>query len=371
MFTKSLSPNKSFAENILPSPLKNGFRQKDYWVWGSSVVKAEDGRYHMFVSRWPQIWPMHPGWMMASEIVRASSETPMGPYKFEEIILGARGAQYWDGRSCHNPRIVKHKDRYLLFYIGITHPFEDPENPREISLSDPRVIASRANKRIGVAYADSINGPWMRAEKPAFDTIPNSYCSFFTSNPSPIVHEDSSVTLMFKARQYNDTTDAETDALRKDGSMIGLAGQMEIGLAKADHYLGPYRLLTNEPIFSKDRFGIVEDPYMWRSDDGQYHMLAKDMTGDITGMPHSGLLAHSSDACNWALNNPPTSYTKTVTYEDGSTETLGQMERPFIFHDDNGRDYLFVAVMDGAGGFKNGTVSWNLVRPLKPDTLNQ
>jgi hypothetical protein len=364
-------PQDSFADNIMPSPVENGFSQEGYWVWGSSVVKAEDGRYHMFVSRWPQTWSMHPGWMMASEIVRASSDTPMGPYQFEEVILGARGAEYWDGRSCHNPRIIKHKGRYLLFYTGITHPFDDPENTKDIPLADPRVIVSRSNKRIGVAYADSINGPWIRADKPTFDTIPDSYCSFFTSNPSPIVHKDSSVTLMFKARQYRYVTDADTKALRKDGSMIGLAGQMEIGLAKADHYLGPYRLATDEPIFTKDRFGTVEDPYIWQSPDGQYHMLAKDMTGDITGTPHSGLLAHSHDAMDWQLNEPPGSYTKNVTYEDGSTATLGQMERPFIFNDDDGRDYLFVAVMDGPGGFQNGTKSWNLARPLKLGTLNQ
>ncbi|WP_053377186.1 hypothetical protein [Paenibacillus sp. FJAT-27812] len=80
-----------------------------YWVWCGSVAKGEDGRFHMFASRWPKSLPMHPGWIVASEIVRAVSDTPEGPYDFQEVVFPARGAEYWDGRSTHNPHIVKHE----------------------------------------------------------------------------------------------------------------------------------------------------------------------------------------------------------------------------------------------------------------------
>ena len=48
----------------------------------------------MFTSRWPKDLSFHPGWMIASEIVHASADTPEGPFDFEEVVLPSRGAQY-------------------------------------------------------------------------------------------------------------------------------------------------------------------------------------------------------------------------------------------------------------------------------------
>ena len=95
------------SDRMLPAPVGSGFEMDGYWVWDGSVIKGEDGRYHMFASRWPKIYPMHPGWMIASEVVRASCDTPDGKYEFEEVVLPARGPQYWDGRATHNPQITK------------------------------------------------------------------------------------------------------------------------------------------------------------------------------------------------------------------------------------------------------------------------
>ena len=112
------------------------FESEDYWVWGSSVVKGDDGKYHMFVSRFPKTLPFHPGWMVASEIVHAVSDVPQGPYHFSDVALPARGAQYWDGRSTHNPRILKHNGKYYLIYMGSTHPFAEPEYD-QLTLDSP------------------------------------------------------------------------------------------------------------------------------------------------------------------------------------------------------------------------------------------
>ena len=59
--------------------------------------------------------------MVASEIVHAVSDVPQGPYHFSDVALPARGAQYWDGRSTHNPRILKQNGKYYLIYMGSTH----------------------------------------------------------------------------------------------------------------------------------------------------------------------------------------------------------------------------------------------------------
>ena len=122
---KQKSENPLF-HHLDKAPRTPAFECEGYWAWGSSVVKGDDGKYHMFVSRFPKSLPFHPGWMVASEIVHAVSEVPQGPYRFSEVALPARGAQYWDGRSTHNPRILRQNGKYYLIYMGSTHPFADP-----------------------------------------------------------------------------------------------------------------------------------------------------------------------------------------------------------------------------------------------------
>ena len=95
--------------------IEGAFRQEGYWVWGSSIIEGQDGTFHMYVSRWPKTLKFHPGWMVASEIVHAVSETPEGPYAFSDLALGGRNPQYWDGCSQFNPKVFRHEDTYILF----------------------------------------------------------------------------------------------------------------------------------------------------------------------------------------------------------------------------------------------------------------
>ena len=64
-----------FAGRLLPAPVNGGFQMEDYWIWCGSVVKGEDGRFHMFASRWPKKYGFAANWLYRCEIVRASSDT--------------------------------------------------------------------------------------------------------------------------------------------------------------------------------------------------------------------------------------------------------------------------------------------------------
>ncbi|ANW95350.1 glycosyl hydrolase family 43 [Wenyingzhuangia fucanilytica] len=340
------------SENLKEAPVDGGLKMDDYWVWGSSVIKGEDGKYHMYASRWSSYLPFHPGWMIDSEIVHAVSNTPEGPYQFQDVALGARGAQYWDGRSCHNPKIVKHHDTYILYYMGSTHPFEEvtKENVSEFDLLSKWCITARWRKRIGVATSKSPNGPWKRLNAPILEVKPNSYYSFLTSNPSPLIKEDGSVVLLFKGRSYKEDGISNSD--------------MSIGVATAPSYNGKYTVVGDEPLFSMERFGEVEDPHLW-SDDNGFHMVAKDQRGAITGGKGDGLLAHSKDGINWVVDESPRAYTKMVKWDNGKTIKQGQLERPFVFVEDGKPTHIFFATMNGPGGFSNGTKTWNMVIPLQ------
>lgn len=342
-------------DRIDVAPVNGGFTMPNYWVWGSSVVKGEDGVFHMFVSRWPKTLPFHPGWMVASEIVHAVADKAEGPYKFVDIAIGARGAKYWDGRSAHNPRVLKYKDTYVMFYMGSTHPFEEITDPSVLTLDDHYTTVARSNKRIGIATSKSLNGPWERRDECILDTKPDTFYEFLTSNPAPWINEDGSVKLIFKSRKYNESYPYQSS--------------MKIGLATAKHFEGPYHVAINEPIFGVDKVGEIEDPYLWKDDFG-YHMIAKDQRGKISGNRHAGILAHSSDAINWVIDKQPLAYTRHIRWSDGSVVEMGQLERPFGLIQDGQLTHLFFATMDGPGGFSNSTKSWNMVVPLKKKSLN-
>lgn len=347
---KELTWENDIYKRIGVAPVGGGFEQKDYWVWGSSVLKGEDAKYHMFVSRWPKALPFHPGWMVASEIVHAVSDTPEGPYKYVDVALGARGPKYWDGRSTHNPKVLKYKDRYVMFYMGSTHPFCDIQNPDTLTLNSPYTTVARSNKRIGIATSKSLNGPWERRDHCILDTKPDTFYEFLTSNPAPWINEDGSVVLIFKSRKYNEN--------------FPYHSSMSIGVATAKSIDGPFTVTVDEPIFGENKMGEIEDPFLWRDKSG-YHIIAKDQRGTITGDQHSGILAHSTDAIHWTLDKEPLAYSLKVKWDDGREINMGQLERPFGLIQDGKMTHLFFATMDGSGGFQNGTKSWNMVIPLK------
>ena len=333
-------------ERIDTSPVDGGFRMENYWVWGSSVIRGDDGQYHMFVSRWPKHLTFHPGWMIASEIVHAVSPTPEGPYQFSDVALPARGAQYWDGRSTHNPKILKYKDTYILYYMGSTHPFADFKPEETLQLNSKYSIVGRSNKRIGIATSKTPYGPWQRNDAPVLDTKPDTFYSFLTSNPSPLIKDDGSVLMLFKSRAYRDE--------------FPYHGDMDIGVATAPHYQGPYTVFSDRSIFDFE----IEDPTIWRDDQG-YHMLAKDQRGEFTGHQGAGIHAVSQDGLEWSLAEPALAYTKQVQWDDGTVEKMGQLERVSVLIEDGVVTHLFFATMDGPGGFENSTKSWNMVVPFK------
>lgn len=345
---KHQSKNELF-HHLGQAPRTPAFESAGYWVWGSSIVKGEDGKYHMFVSRFPKSLPFHPGWMIASEIVHATSDTPEGPYKFSDIALPARGAQYWDGRSTHNPRILKYQNKYYLIYMGSTHPFANPTY-EQLTLDSPWCIIGRSNKRIGLAVADSPYGPWKRFDEPILKTKPNTFYSFLTSNPSPIIQEDGSVMMIFKGRTY-----------------IGdnKFSDMALGMAYAPSIEGPYKVLNNDqPIFQVNGQGEAEDPFLWKDNKG-YHAIFKDHVSKFTGEQGGGVMAHSKDGIRWTVDKDPKAYSRTVEWEDGKVEMQGQLERPFLLFENGKATYAFFATMNGPGGFENATKSWNMVIPIK------
>lgn len=321
-------------------PKNSGFKMDDYWVWCGSVAKDPDGNgFHMFASRWPEKYPMLHGYVYLSEIVRAWSSSMLGPYKFAEKILPTGNPADWNGKMAHNPAIVEYGNKYLLYYIAST--YDMPLPPPDIVAKDTKTMNTIYQRiRIGVLIANQPSGPWQSPGKPILQSRQEKWDRTLVTNPAPCIHPDGRIFLYYRSNT--------PDGLR-------------IGLAVAESPEGPYERIQDEPVMQ----GInIEDPFVWHNG-SCFEMIAKDMTGKITGEFHSGAHFLSDDGINWQVSKHPQAYSRTIKYSNGTTTTLGSLERPQLLLDRNGiPECMFAAASDGPGGFHKAKKTWNIAIPL-------
>lgn len=217
--------NKSFIARFQPISANSGFKMDDYWVWCGSVIKVEN-TYHMFASRWPKKNKFPDDYFVESEIVRATSSSPMGPYTFQKVIIGERDSSFWDSNMAHNPTIHKIGNKYVLFYIGSDFNTLRPESKKLL-------------RRVGYATASSMEGPWERSAKPVIDEESN--------NPALWVEADYSVKLMYRDEK------------------------LKVKLAVANNFRGPYTVV-NANVWPE---APIEDFYLFKKD-GKYHFICED-----------------------------------------------------------------------------------------------
>jgi len=340
----------AFIDRILPAPKGGGYEDPDYWVWGSSVIKGEDGKYHMFASRWLKKLGFGK-WVTNSEVVHAVADTPIGPYKTVRVALPMRGKEYWDGMVTHNPRIVKYQDKYLLYYFGNTYDFVQPT----IENTDlPRENWKKAwmNKRIGVAISESVYGPWKRLDKPVIEPREGKWDATITSNLAPVVNDKTGeILLMYKS------------------SAVGPEPPLLLGVAKASNPEGPYTRLSEEPIFRFETPGKehvdVEDPYVWWNGE-KYEAIIKDRSGEICGDEGGGIHVWSEDGINWQLFDKVQAYNRDILWDDGTTTHQNHFERPFLLIEDGVPTHFFAATGNGDKPWSFDK-TWNMVIPLKTE----
>ncbi|MDA3959191.1 MAG: glycoside hydrolase family protein [Planctomycetota bacterium] len=334
-----------------PVARDSGFHMDTHWVWCGSVVRGEDGRYHMFASRWPKTFSMSPHWLFHSEVVRAVSDRPEGPYLFEEVVLERRGPQYFDGMNTHNPSIRFWDGTYYLYYMGTSYD-EQPPQPGE-QVPDERVLATWNRKRIGLASSTSVFGPWTRRDEPLLLPRPGHWDCTATTNPSAAILPDGTTYMIYKSRSAANAT-------------------LRLGMTRAARPDGPFERLSDEPLFNfSDPNWHVEDPFFWHDPtDGRFHVVMKDdykgepafaPGGGITGEWGAGVHASSEDALNWEIHGK--AYPRSITWDDGTTTVPANLERPFLLFQDGKPSHLFAAHAQGPRPW-HFTDTWNVCLPI-------
>ncbi len=125
-----LTTNTWGVDAVKPRDVTNGIEEKEWSYWGGNIVLGDDGKYHLFVCRWPENAAKgHMAWH-GSEVVHTVSDSVDGPFKVRRRI----------GRG-HNPEVFRLEDgSYALYVMGACFRAECIDGPwsKEQFTFDPR-----------------------------------------------------------------------------------------------------------------------------------------------------------------------------------------------------------------------------------------
>jgi hypothetical protein len=266
---------------------------------------------------------------LCSQVIRAEADCPEGPFVFRQVILPERGAGFWDGRATHNPQVHRVGDRYALFYIGTTFEGSRPGSPEELQARREMIARAYGGLRVGCALADSPDGPWERLDRPILDVRPGKWDATITTNPAVCVCADGTLLMLYRSNTPS-------------GCRLGVARGKRLG--------DPFERVCDGPILADLH---IEDPFVWQDRaSGRFEMIAKDLSGRSTGELDAGVHAISDDGVDWRLAPEPKAYSRTLEMADGTRQTLGHLERPYILFRKGKMHMLYLATARAEGPFK-------------------
>ena len=294
-------------------PKESGFRMEGYWVWCGTMIKV-GSTYHLFASRWKKQGGFPDGYRQNSEIVRATSKSPLGPFKFEEVVIGERDSSFWDSNMAHNPTIHKIGNEYVLFYIGTDFTTHSDNY-------------SGLLRRIGYASSKSITGPWKRSDRPIINSESNNPAILIDGNKVKLLYRDA---------------------------------RLKVVLAESDNYRGGYKTV-NDNLSPTCK---LEDFYLFKADN-QYHIICEDNVGGVSGHERWGVHLFSVSGVNdWKPYNPVVVYNHDIEFTDNTILKCTRRERPQLFIENGKITYLITGIYDGKNTWSQPV---KLKRPIKID----
>ncbi|HCS66491.1 MAG TPA: carbohydrate-binding protein [Cellvibrio sp.] len=268
----SLSTTAWGASVVGPRDQSNGLEDKtltNYVYWDGGIIKAPDGTYHMFGSRWNQV-DGHYAWG-SSVAIHATSSNLYGPY----IDQGMLWPNDHDGKG-HNVFPLQLKDGRYGIVASETLP--------------------------GTMYiADNLNGPWVKAGNMQIASGP--YADKFTM---------SNVSIMLRP-------DGKYEAIQRNGV-----------IAIADSFVGPYVVQGSGPLWNQIS-GMettnIEDPVIWYSG-GLYHVIANQWNAG-----KAFHLTSVDGIKNWKLQPGYAYYPTAdfIRYTNSTVNHYTKLERPSVY----------------------------------------
>lgn len=311
---------------IKPADKSKFVRDNNYFNWCNSVIKDDEGNYHLFYARWPKNLSFY-AWLTHSEIAHATSKNMTGPYTYVETVLKARKG-YWDSVTAHNVQVNKFGDKYYMYYTSTNTGKEkllskDLEEIAKTGYSHKYWNLLRSNQRAGVAVSSSLNGPWKRFDTPFIE--PQYPIETVAVNPSVCHGKDGNFYLIIKG------DDASSDKKR----VIQAVGV-------SDNPLGNFKF-EDKPAFSDIP---TEDVCVWYDKKRErFYAVFHAHGGNFIGM------ITSVDGRNWekAINYKVCK--KEIPLSDGTIMKVDRMERPYVYIEDDEIRMLSFGVKKGNDSF--------------------
>lgn len=304
--------------------------EAEWFNWCPSVLRAPDGKYHMFHSRWRKSIGFN-AWLAMSEIVHRVGDRPEGPFRFAGVAIPDQGEGRGEWFTAHNPKIERFNGRYYLYFVQTRGGLSDGEKEEmsRVGGKHPRWMEVRNNQRTFVAWSDSLDGPWMISKQPIVE--PALTIERLTVNPAVARRPDGTYVMIVKGD--------------KPGEKRFIRNQ---AVATAPQPEGPWTIQPKAAIDNLD----TEDVSMWYAREWR-RFFAVFHAHTFIGM------IESRDGLEWRRSGQFELTKRVVAFDDGTDWVPERMERPFVLTDRRGRpQVLYVAC-------KKGDHSVNLAIPLR------
>ncbi|MFI3322416.1 MAG: family 43 glycosylhydrolase [Rikenellaceae bacterium] len=309
-------------DNVRPRDVKNGIEgvidnKLEWCYWDGGVVKGDDGKYHLYCSRWNQSFAHGVGWKEDSKAIYAVSDNIMGPYEDKGLIWAKD-----DGGKAHNVFGFRLNDgRYGVVTSEITD---------------------------GIIYvADKPEGPFKKLGNIEIDTNGKSL----------------GLARYGKAPYHMSNVQVRPHPSGKGYMLICRSTAV---LISEDNVLGPYKIMTGRvyediPELAKN---YNEDPTMWYSG-GLYHIVYNHWPSKISHHFVSKDGINDWKYCGEAFNKGET---KIFKYSDGTINDWEFIERPTAIVGEDGHVSHFIfSVIDvhkGQDGANDNHASKIIVVPF-------
>lgn len=350
----------------------------DRFVWGGSVIKGEDGKFHMLYNTWEcgdSIPRFSDSWVLYSKIAYAISDHPDRDFEFKKIILYPANhhgdSSSWDSQVVSNPHIKYFDGKYYLYYIGGRDPGEQPPGSRGEGVNKRNRV--QQSLRIGVIafenFDDLLNGNFDRPEEPLLsprtrvkkDHIVDPSPEGTVAKPDNIIVVNPAVVKRPTDGKY---------LLYFKGNLYDPHWRGVHGVALSDSPVGPFTPM-DQIIFDirleDGRVASAEDPYVWYSPiHERFFAVMKDFTGKITGGDPGLAMMESPDGINWRKAKETFFMRKELLLTGGDTVKVHRLERPQLLINEKGLpEVLYAACSIVDINPRQDGVSFNVQIPLE------
>lgn len=343
---KPLPIHGKIEGNIINS--QSVLNDPDRFVWGASVIKGEDNKYHMFYSTWEcgdTIPAFKDSWVLYSKVGYAVSDYPDKDFKFQKIVL--RGRRYegdstaWDAQAVHNPHIQRFNGKYYLYYVAGNDPGVQPKGSKGENVNKRNRV--QQSQCIGVIEFDKIEdllaGKYVRHDAPLL--IPRTRVKAkHIVNPSPEGTEPKPDNIIVANPSVVQRPSDGKYLLYFKGNVYTPGWKGVHGVAISDSPTGPFIPGDDFMFDIRNEDGTIangEDPYVWyHKGHEKFYAVLKDFTGKITdGEPGLAIL-QSNDGLEWTKPENPFFMKKEVILHPNDIIKVNRLERPQLLIDENG-----------------------------------